>query len=57
MGVESGKSFRLVFAPLIEGHVPRLATNAPGRSKTPAPKTALPTSGGVHFRGTTRYDI
>jgi hypothetical protein len=30
MGVESGKSFWLVFAPLIEGHVPRLATNAPG---------------------------
>jgi len=30
MGVESEKTFLLVSAPLIEGHVPWLATNASG---------------------------
>jgi len=54
MGVESGKTFRLVFAPLIEGHVPRRSRTGPQQDAR-APDGAA--NSGVHFRGTTRYDI
>jgi len=60
MGVESGKSFWLVSARSSKGMCRGSPRTPPGRSKTRAPRTALPTAANqrsVHFRGTTRYDI
>src|SRR6266566_340216 len=44
MGVESGKSFWLVSARSSKGMCRGSPRTPPGRSKTPAPRTALPTS-------------